>query len=463
MTSRSYGPRRTSPRRRTDAFCVYLVIYLYSFFFLHRAMSSVVALGANIICNKLPGLSPRQRTICQSRPDAMVAVGEGTKVGLGECRYQFRNKRWNCTTPTKSNSLFDQVPKIGSREAAYTHAIRSAGVAFAVTQGCSQGNLTSCGCDKSKKEGKFSPQGWKWGGCSADIKYGLRFSRLFMDARETDESDRTLMNLHNNHAGRKVGEMRARVAKLRPSVSTNASCAPVIFSTSPTVVGQTGVTSCLINGLVENLWSSAPIVAGNFLKLRFNIRAAGRPTERASERSAERSAPTIPARPATFRGEAVKDKTRTECKCHGVSGSCTMKTCWTTLPRFRDVGDRLMKKYKQAKQVVPIKGRRARKPIFLKLKRSKRAHKKPRQRDLVYLERSPNYCDYDPDTGSLGTQGRRCNRTSLGPDGCDTMCCGRGYNTHQYTRKWKCNCKFIWCCHVTCHTCSEKTEEYTCK
>ncbi len=53
-------------------------------------------------------------------------------------------------------------------------------------------------------EGKFSPNGWKWGGCSADIKYGLDFARVFVDAREINEDDRALMNLHNNRAGRKV-------------------------------------------------------------------------------------------------------------------------------------------------------------------------------------------------------------------------------------------------------------------
>ena len=68
--------------------------------------------------------------------------------------------------------------------------------------------------------------------------------------------------------------------------------------------------------------------------------------------------------------QAVLDKSRTECKCHGVSGSCTMKTCWTTLPWFREVGERLVKKYDRAKEVVSIKGRRALKPIFLKLKQS---------------------------------------------------------------------------------------------
>ena len=91
----------------------------------------------------------------------------------------------------------------GTKEAAYMSAIRSAGVAYAITQACSQGNLASCGCDKSKLEG-FSPNGWKWGGCSADIKYGLKFARIFVDAREIQEDSRSLMNLHNNRAGRKV-------------------------------------------------------------------------------------------------------------------------------------------------------------------------------------------------------------------------------------------------------------------
>ena len=161
--------------------------------------------------------------------------------------------------------------------------------------------------------------------------------------------------------------------------------------------------------------------------------------------------------------QVVKDKMDKDCKCHGVSGSCTMKTCWTTLPRFREIGNSLMERYTRAKHVIPIKGKRARKPIFLKLKRSKRPNKKPRRIDLVFINRSPNYCDQNLEAGILGTIGRTCNRTSFGIDGCDLMCCGRGYNTHQYDRTWQCKCKFHWCCHVTCKQCTERTEEYTCK
>lgn len=103
----------------------------------------------------------------------------------------------------------------GSREAAFTYAITAAGVAHAVTAACSQGNLSNCGCDREKQGYYNQAEGWKWGGCSADVRYGIDFSRRFVDAREIKKNARRLMNLHNNEAGRKVG----RSLPLPPSPS----------------------------------------------------------------------------------------------------------------------------------------------------------------------------------------------------------------------------------------------------
>ncbi|KAK5876861.1 hypothetical protein CesoFtcFv8_026169 [Champsocephalus esox] len=158
----------------------------------------------------------------------------------------------------------------------------------------------------------------------------------------------------------------------------------------------------------------------------------------------------------------LEEKMKLECKCHGVSGSCTTKTCWITLPMFRELGHLLKERYSGAVQVEPVRASRLRQPSFLRLKEA-RGYQKPTDTDLVYLERSPNYCEEDKVTGSTGTRGRLCNGTSTHTDGCNMMCCGRGHDTHSYTRIWQCNCKFHWCCFVKCNTCSEKSEVFTCK
>lgn len=43
---------------------------------------------------------------------------------------------------------------------------------------------------------------------------------------------------------------------------------------------------------------------------------------------------------------------RQECKCHGMSGSCTVKTCWMRLPVFRLVGDNLKDRFDGASRVM---------------------------------------------------------------------------------------------------------------
>lgn len=163
-----------------------------------------------------------------------------------------------------------------------------------------------------------------------------------------------------------------------------------------------------------------------------------------------------------FLFQILEKNMRLECKCHGVSGSCTTKTCWTTLPKFRQLGYILKEKYNHAVHVEPVRASRNKRPTFLKIKKPY-SYRKPMDTDLVFIDKSPNYCEADPVTGSMGTHGRICNKTSQQANGCDLMCCGRGYNTHQYSRVWQCNCKFLWCCYVKCNTCSERTEVYTCK
>lgn len=147
---------------------------------------------------------------------------------------------------------------------------------------------------------------------------------------------------------------------------------------------------------------------------------------------------------------------RTECKCHGLSGSCTLRTCWRKMPPFREVGNRLKEKFDGAAKVIAGNDGHSFMP-------DDRTIKTPTRTDLVYSEDSPDFCKPNKKTGSLGTQGRSCNATSQGVDGCELLCCSRGYTKREIKEKVNCKCTFRWCCEVTCSTCTIKRTIYTCR
>lgn len=103
------------------------------------------------------------------------------------------------------------------RETAFVYAITAAGVSHAVTQACSMGDLLQCGCEATRNRAPPKPLSssssssvdgakWEWGGCGDDVEFGYEKSKQFMDAkRRRGKSDiRTLVDLHNNEAGRLV-------------------------------------------------------------------------------------------------------------------------------------------------------------------------------------------------------------------------------------------------------------------
>ncbi|XP_063224819.1 protein Wnt-11b-2-like [Bacillus rossius redtenbacheri] len=154
---------------------------------------------------------------------------------------------------------------------------------------------------------------------------------------------------------------------------------------------------------------------------------------------------------------AVESSLATQCKCHGVSGSCSIKTCWKALPRLLDIGRRLKTKFAVATEVVQRRvgsGRRLlpaspAMPLFS-------------EDDLIYVAKSPDYCLEDPRVGSQGTRGRVCNASSPGYDSCGDMCCGRGHRSVSVERVERCQCKYYWCCYVKCKTCRRWVEVHEC-
>nr|P21551.1 RecName: Full=Protein Wnt-1; Flags: Precursor [Ambystoma mexicanum]CAA38991.1 Wnt-1 [Ambystoma mexicanum] len=160
----------------------------------------------------------------------------------------------------------------------------------------------------------------------------------------------------------------------------------------------------------------------------------------------------------------VFSEMKQECKCHGMSGSCAVRTCWMRLPTFRAVGDFLKDRFDGASRVIyGNKGsNRASRVQTHHLEPENPTHKPPSPQDLVYFEKSPNFCTYNGKTGTSGTSGRVCNSSSLGLDGCELLCCGRGYRTKTQRVTERCHCTFHWCCHVSCLNCTNTQVLHEC-
>ncbi|CAI2347230.1 unnamed protein product [Caenorhabditis sp. 36 PRJEB53466] len=157
--------------------------------------------------------------------------------------------------------------------------------------------------------------------------------------------------------------------------------------------------------------------------------------------------------------QVLEGSLKRECKCHGMSGSCEMKTCWDALPSFRDVGLAIKDKFDGAAEVKVVKEEGIQKPRIV-MKNSQ--FKRHTNADLVYMTPSPDFCEADPLRGILGTKGRQCTLAPNAIDDCSLLCCGRGYEKKVQIVEEKCNCKFIYCCEVKCDPCRKRVEKYFC-
>ncbi|XP_067127799.1 protein Wnt-11b-1-like [Centruroides vittatus] len=307
---------------------------------------------------KLFGLRGRQIKICQRQLETMEHLVNAARSTMTVCQSTFSDRRWNCSSVTKAPEFPPDLTR-GTREQAFLHALSSASVVHVTARGCSDGTLLSCGCGQVPHEPPLGD--FKWGGCSDNTKYGLRFAKDFVDApwnmRSSKKTILSEVNKHNHKAGRR----------------------------------------------------------------------------------------------------AVGDNLRDQCKCHGVSGSCSIKTCWKALPSFIDVAERLKRKYHVAYEVTSsLVGTRR------KLVPTNKQLGMFRADDLIYITKSPDYCLPDHKLGSYGTRGRLCNATSEGTDNCDSMCCGRGYMSYRLQKSEHCQCKYYYCCYVKCKTCWTWVENQVC-
>ena len=152
------------------------------------------------------------------------------------------------------------------------------------------------------------------------------------------------------------------------------------------------------------------------------------------------------------------DNSEMTCTCSGVSGSCTVKTCWNQLPAFSVVGTRIKQLYDDACLVQSNAKTGAN---FAWISECGRVHT---DRDLLYNSNSPDFCRRDPDLGIVGVENRECDPQSDGPNSCASLCgdCGHDTNVHEETTQEQCQCHFHFCCEIRCDTCRETRTYYTC-
>ncbi|KAK4470977.1 hypothetical protein MN116_006481 [Schistosoma mekongi] len=486
------------------------------------------------ICHTLSGLTNNQRYICLQHSGLIWAMLEGIHLSMHECVHQFKHEQWNCSavnllyrTNIKSSIIpsthgLEGILQRGSRETAFLSSSWSAGVVQAITRACSRGQMGTCDCDPHRREGqgRDSEGIFTWGGCSDPIRFGMRLARLFLDANDEE---------HRNAAVKREHELHEQRIQLLSSMRVNSQDKQNLKKSQrnyrhPRSLNKTTSHQKLISDdkegdkmAINQVNKSSTVLSAKELQAETLqiIQTKARALMNLHNRKA---------------GRRLIWKNRvTKCKCHGVSGACSMRTCWQRVNEFRLVGMMLKAAYDSAIHVTyeprldmlkristrtnPSAYERLnqnqnymtrRNPSMLSVdsnhdsknwlilinnnsnnnskhdqsefsnNNGRLQRRRPRmvmtktrelpKNQLVYLEESPNYCYFDETIGHLGIAGRQCNATSNnGVNSCTRLCCDRGYDTLEFEREQKCECKFFWCCEVRCNICRERIVLHHCK
>ncbi|XP_055637960.1 protein Wnt-5 [Toxorhynchites rutilus septentrionalis] len=419
------------------------------------------------LCAKVSGLSGGQQKLCTQHTSVMPAISRGARAAIQECKHQFKHRRWNCST-IEDDTVFGPVSNIGSPEMAFVHALSAAAATSFIARACRDGQLASCGCSRSSRPTQLH-EDWTWGGCGDDMEFGYKFSQTFIDIKEK-EKKRGTRGLVSIPA--KYPKIVERLLETLNDTSKNVlNGTDTIFRPEDLQKLQDKIAKEIsnsnldpkeMNELQERI--NREITNSEVFNLKhFNVYDKLKKMFRKPERTLNGVKFSASAKARALMNlhnneagrRAVIKKSRIICKCHGVSGSCSLITCWQQLTSIREIGDFLREKYDESTQVkINKRGR-------LQVKDPR--YKIPTPLDLVYLDESPDWCRNNRQLKWPGTHGRICNKSSSGLDGCAILCCGRGYNTKKIVVKERCNCKFQWCCQVKCDICTKHIEEYTCK
>jgi len=477
------------------------------------------------VCDQMKGsLIKKQVKFCKRNPGFMDSVRLGAVRAIDECQYQFRSRRWNCSTlQDEINTSVDFIKQqlgqriTGADMTKYLGDLPPGGLpAMPSSSLYSRESLSLPSINKGTNtdptfnmHNSFNTYRDKQTARTKErrnsrsrssmqnVRRGRRLSRKTRRGTEEPEKDekeatsstpdttkvettisKNNKNNSNNKLGKKGRKNRKKIKTLEdwkaamgpyPVVSPGTREASFVHAISSAGVAH-AVTRACSSGELENCGCDRSLRgmspegfqwSGCSDNVDFGI-TFSRTFVDARDRRQSRKKPKNPVPLMNLHNNEAGRKLlernmKVECKCHGVSGSCELKTCWRSLASFRMIGAMLKEKFDGAHEVRQKRknGRRMLQPRFHRFK----PHT---DTDLVYLQTSPDYCEYDVQRGSLGTHGRECDPTSQGINGCDLLCCNRGYTTRRERRVERCKCKFHWCCYVECEECIRDVQISTC-
>ncbi|KYQ58803.1 Protein Wnt-10b [Trachymyrmex zeteki] len=421
--------------------------------------------GSAVVCNGIPGLTKDQRELCHRNPDVTVAAIKGLQMAISECQHQFMWHRWNCSSLTPSSRT--QQSSVLLQRDCYDdkrREQRSLRVPWDSSLSSTSGSLLS-----GERRDVQQPTEDLLRAPSVPLTVEKQRSRgtvaiciikqllpipVYSRSFEPPLPLETAFAYAISAAG--VAHNVARACSMGRLLS--CSCDPLHYMDNPPTT--TRDVTFKWGGCSHNLEYGMEF-SRQFLDTR----------EKAGDIQS-----TVNLHNNQAGRLALANNMQIRCKCHGMSGSCELKTCWKIVPDFRVVGKVLKNRFRNAVlvtqsnlgSVIPsnrIRGSRRRQKQKQKKRRGGGRKRKLRDlpNQLYYYQRSPNFCEQDPKIDIPGTAGRRCNKTSTGGDGCSDLCCGRGYNVVRQRRTERCRCKFHWCCFVQCQNCTVEEWITVCK
>ncbi|KAA0196154.1 Protein Wnt [Fasciolopsis buskii] len=361
----------------------------------------------------------------------------GVRRAVAECRYQFRNERWNCSqVPNTDTVLFGNLLLKGIPQTAFVYSIINAGIVQSVAEAC-LGRIDNCPCNNQGRE--TSTSNWQWQGCDHNIHYSRKFSRRLLDTMEQGSHIRFRMNLHNNKVGRQL--VMKNMERYCRCHGTSGSC------TLRTCYRRTPRMRVLGN-LLKQIYETDSIrihpALTDFSFGRLTDPRKMRRRNLAQQHESKQSSVR------NFQGNGAPN-TDEQGKLSSALRYAS-KTGWSPTD-FDFVNDQLALNVQFDRRL----GSYASLPTTNRTNRIRRTQ-------LVYYETVPQslFCEANPRLHIPGTHHRVCNSTSSGPENCAQLCCGRGFLTNHYYAMESCNCKFIWCCRVQCQQCLVLKKIETC-